>query len=210
MTSHKPMLTPDDAAFDERLERTLPRLLTNHPYNFQQDLEDFCAEEADLDDEIDRIWEQVAIEEIPMVVIEKPRPARSKPWIGMLAASLVVGIGITVFMTLGHTAPNAITLRSTQSAQGQEALAQTLQQQWKPKITARAQKNIILSVKVEAGAPQKVGLQLLQSSGDEAVDAETIKTASTSSFYKLPAQKTSSIYLLDFDLRTGKVSATQK
>lgn len=204
------MPTPDDAAFDERLERALPRFLVDHPYDFQQDLEDFRDEEASLDAEIDSIWEQVVAEEIPVVIIEKPKPALPKPWIGLLAASLVVGFGVTAFVTVDHSVPNASTLRSTQSAAGLSSLAQALQQQWKPKVTSQANRNIILVAKVEAGTPKKVELHLQQSSGDEEVDAQTLKIASTISFYELSAQELSATYLLDFDLRTGKVSATQK
>lgn len=71
------MPTPDD----ERLEHALPRILVDHPYNFQQDLEDFRSEEALLDAEIDQIWEQVVQEEVPMVVVPQPKPAQPKPWI---------------------------------------------------------------------------------------------------------------------------------
>lgn len=204
------MLTPDDATFDERLERALPRLLAEHPYDFQQDLEDFCFEETALDAEIDRIWEQVVEEETPVILIEKPKPARAKPWIALLAASLVVALGATAFLTREGGAPNASALRSLQVANDQVSLAQALQQQWKPKITARATRTIILSAKVESGTPKKVGVQLLQSSGDSAVDGQTIKTASTVSLYEMPDQKWPVTYVLDFDVRTGKVRATQK
>jgi hypothetical protein len=204
------MPTPDDAAFDERLERALPRFLVDHPYNFQQDLEDFRDEEASLDAEIDRIWEQVVVEEIPVVIIEKPKLVWSKPWIGLLAASLVVGFGVTAFMTVDHSAPNASTLHSTQITSEQSSLAQALQQQWKPTITLKANQNIILIAKVAFGDPKKIELQLLQSSGDKAVDDHVLKIASSVNLYESSAQKLPAIYLLDFDLRTGKVSATQK
>jgi hypothetical protein len=209
MTSKKTMPTPDDAAFDERLERALPRFLADHPYNFQQDLEDFRDEEASLDAEIDRIWEQVVEEEIPVVIIEKPKPVWPKPWVGILAASLVVGLGVAALMTIDRSTPNASTLRSTQGA-GISSLAQALQQQWKPTIASQANRNILLMVKVEAGDPKKVELHLLQSSGDEVADQQAIKTASDAGLYEKSAQKLPATYLLDFDLHTGKVSATQK
>lgn len=197
----------DDDALDERLERALPRLLVDQPYDFQQDLEDFRSEEALLDAEIDQIWEQVVEEVVPKVVAEKPK---SKSWIGVVAASLVVGLGVTALINLGHSAQNANTLRSTQAPLGPEnVLAQALQQRWKPKITVQATRNIILSAKVEPGNPN-VEVHLIQSSGDAAVDQQTLKTAATLSVYESVSQPLPMTYTLDFDLRSGKVSVHQK
>jgi hypothetical protein len=204
------MPTPDDAAFDERLERALPRFLTDHPYDFQQDLEDFRDEEASLDAEIDRIWEQVVEEEIPVVIIEKPKPTSSTPWIGFLAASLVVGFGVAALMRFDQGTPNASTLRATQTVKEQSPLSQALQKEWKQISTAQANRNIILIANVKAGDQKKIELRLLQSSGDKTLDDQTLKIASKASLYEIADQKLPVTYLLAFDLHTGKVSATQK
>jgi len=165
--------TPDDNLLQQRLERGLPRLLAGGNFDHRRDIDEFLAEDALLDEEIDRVWDQVTAQQA------QPQPRRPIWW-GMAAAGVVAVLGMGGFLGLmrGQSPTPGTDLLRLQNlrrpATPAQALAQRLEERWST-VAHRAPRAAVIQTR-----PQNAGgaaVVLLQSSGEPSVDRMAVAVA---------------------------------
>ncbi|BAC89172.1 hypothetical protein [Gloeobacter violaceus] len=169
------MSTADDEKLNARLERELPRLLANQSYDYRQELAAFRAEEADLEAEIDRVWEKTLKKQAPAAAA----PRRLPQWWGAAAAVLVASAGLAGVVALnrmGAPADAPINTLPNPNRPFAQVLAAELQKQWQPAAggLGEAGGNLVVSGRpAPAGAPPVLAIE--QSSGSLEIDRAALE-----------------------------------
>lgn len=209
------MSTADDAKLDERLERALPHLLTYHPYDYQRDVASFRAEEEELDQEIDRVWEEVLDQQAPSV---GGNVVVFRRWWGAAAAGVIAAAGLAGVLTLNQFANSPDKAQNTTYAlKDPEAVRRIvqgkLQKDWQPtpELAAATSQKAVLGARIAPRPSGSLGveLEILQSSGSAEFDQSAFDAANSKALYKplqgsIPALGKKFTYT--FDPKSGQVS----